>query len=304
MTGALRTADIVRLVVLAAIWGAAFIFVRLLAPAIGPVPTAASRVLIGGLAIVAYAAAIGSGAQLQRYWLAYLVIGVVNSAIPFVLFGFAALHLPASYSGILNSATPLFAALLSAVWLNEPLTRAKIAGLALGFAGVALVSKAGPVAPDAMFGWAVAACLGAAFCYAASGIYLRKRAAAAPSMAVAGWSQLAAAAVLVPILLVAPVPSPWPALRDPVIIANVLALALMCSALAYLLYYRLMRDVGPTRTLTVTFLIPLFGMLWGALFLSETITLSMIGGCALIIMGTLFVLRPGAGRVIGRAVSS
>ncbi len=291
MTGGLRPADIVRLLILAAIWGGSFIFIRVLSPVIGPVPTAASRVLIGGVAIIAYAALRRNAAQLSRFGGAYVVIGIVNSAIPFVLFGFAALHLPASYLGILNSATPLFATLLAAVWLDEPLTRAKLAGMACGVAGVALVSKAGPVVPDAMFGWAIAASLGAAFCYAAAGIYLRKRAADAPAMAVAGWSQLAAAAVLAPIVFAAPVASAWPAWGNPAVLGNVLALGLACSGVAYLLYYRLMRDVGPTRTLTVTFLIPLFGMLWSALFLSETITAPMIGGCALIIGGTLFVLR-------------
>ncbi|MEP6657006.1 MAG: DMT family transporter [Betaproteobacteria bacterium] len=287
----MRPADIVRLLILAAIWGGSFIFIRVLSPVIGPVPTAASRVLIGGVAIIAYAALRRNAAQLSRFGAAYVIIGIVNSAIPFVLFGFAALHLPASYLGILNSATPLFATLLAAVWLDEPLTRAKLAGMACGVAGVALVSKAGPVVPDAMFGWAIAASLGAAFCYAAAGIYLRKRASDAPAMAVAGWSQLAAAAVLMPIVFAAPMVSPWPAWRDPAVLGNVLALGLVCSGAAYLLYYRLMRDVGPTRTLTVTFLIPLFGMLWSALFLSETITAPMVGGCALIIGGTLFVLR-------------
>lgn len=138
MTGALRPGDIARLLILAAIWGGSFIFIRVLSPVIGPVPTAASRVLIGGLAIVAYAVATRTGAQLSRFWWAYVVIGIVNSAIPFVLYGFAALHLPASYLGIFNSATPLFAALLAAVWLDERLTRGKLAGLSCGVAGVAL----------------------------------------------------------------------------------------------------------------------------------------------------------------------
>lgn len=297
MTRAMRRSDILRLVILSAIWGSSFIFMRVLAPIIGPVLTAGSRVLIGGSAIVAYAAVTRTPLQLSRFGWAYVVIGIINSAIPFALFGFAALHLPASTMGILNSATPLFAALLAAMWLGEPLTRVKIAGLACGAAGVALVSNAGPINPDAMFGWAIAACLIAAFCYAAAGVYLKKRAADAPANVMAGASQLAAAAVLVPIALVTPVASPWPVfgnlalLGSAAVIGNALALGLLCSALAYLLYFRLMRDVGPTRTLTVTFLIPLFGMLWGALFLSETITATMIGGCALIIGGTFFVLR-------------
>ncbi len=284
----MQVADTGRLVVLAAIWGGSFIFLRVLAPTLGPVVTAASRVLIAGVALVAYFRATGFDAQLSRFWRHYLVIGVVNSAIPFLLFAFAALHIPASYSAILNSATPSFAVLLSAGFLGERLTAPKLAGLVSGAAGVALVSNAGPGVPDALFGWALAACLGAAFCYAAAGIYVKRYAAAVKPMAIAGWSQLLAGAVLLPIVPFAPLPG---TLTIPVV-ANVLGLALLCSAIAYLLYYRLIADVGPTRTLTVTFLIPLFGMLWGALLLDETITLAMLAGCALIVGGTFALLRP------------
>ncbi|MDQ6618933.1 MAG: DMT family transporter, partial [Pseudomonadota bacterium] len=270
--------DLVRLVALAAIWGASFMFIRVLSPVIGPWATAESRVLLGGAVLVAYAGALRRHAELRQFWRVYVVVGAVNSAVPFALFAFAALHLPASYLAILNSSTPLFAALLAAVWLNEPLTRPKVVGITCGCAGVILVSKTGPVVPDVMFAWAVAASLGAAFCYAAAGIYLRRTAAHAPPLAVAGWSQLAAAGLLLPGLLASGRPLPTATLRDPLVIADVVALAVVCSALAYVLYYRLMRDIGPMRTLTVTFLIPLFGMLWGRMFLDETITVSMVLG--------------------------
>ena len=292
MTAPLRPADVARLVTLGAIWGGSFIFIRVLAPVIGPWATAGSRVLVGGLVLVAYAVATARSARLQRFWPAYVTVGVVNSAIPFVLWGFAALHLPASYLAILNSTTPLFAALLATIWLDERLTILKLAGLACGCAGVALVSNAGPVMPRAVFGWAVAASLIAAFCYAVSGVYLRRKAAQAPPLAVAGWSQIAAGVILAPLVIAVPSPLSSAALHDPVIVADALALAIVCSAIAYLLYYRLMQDVGPTRTFTVTFLIPLFGMLWGALFLNESITWPMLAGCALVIAGTLGVLRP------------
>ncbi len=142
---------------LAAIWGGSFIFIRVLAPVLGPVLTATSRVSIAGLALVLYLRARGQHGDLRHHWRHYLIIGVANSALPFLLFAFAGLHLPASYSVILNSATPLFGALLSTVWLAEPLTGARVSGLVSGALGVALVSKAGPVQPDEMFAWAVAA---------------------------------------------------------------------------------------------------------------------------------------------------
>jgi drug/metabolite transporter (DMT)-like permease len=283
-----RRSDVARLVSLAAIWGGSFIFIRVLAPTLGPILTAASRVLIAGVVLVIYCRATGFSADLRRYWRQYLVIGVFNSTLPFVLYGFAALHIPASYSVILNSTTPLFTALLAVPLLGERLTWAKIAGLIAGAAGVTLVSRAGPVVPDLWFGAAVAACLAATLCYAVSSIYMKKHAVGAKPLAIAGWSQVFAGLVLVPIVPFAPAPGVITLL----VVANILGLALVCSSIAYVLYYRLIADVGPTRALTVAFLMPAFGMVWGALFLDETITLPMIAGCALIIGGTAAVLRP------------
>ena len=287
----MRGEDVARLVVLAAIWGASFIFMRALAPVLGPVPIAAWRVAIAGVALIAWFRITGFDAELRRHWRAFLVIGLVNSALPFLLFAFAAVHIPASYSVILNTATPLFAAVLSAVWLDERLTAMRVAGLAAGAAGVALVTGAGPVAPDAMFGWAVAACLGAALCYALAGIYIKRRAGGAKPMAIAGWSQAFAGAALLPLTPFAPLPGTV----TPGVVANVLALALLCSAFAYLLYFRLIADVGPTRAMTVTFLMPVFGMVWSVLFLDETVTLPMIAGCALIVSGIALVVRRPSG---------
>jgi drug/metabolite transporter (DMT)-like permease len=283
----MRRSDVARLVSLAAIWGGSFIFIRVLAPTLGPIVTAASRVLIAGVVLVVYCRVTGFSADLSRYWRQYLVIGTVNSALPFVLYAFAALHIPASYSVILNSTTPLFTALLAVPMLGEKLTWAKIAGLIGGALGVALVSKAGPVEPDAGFAAAVAACLAATLCYAVSSIYMKKHAVGATPLAIAGWSQVFAGLVLAPLVPFVP---PTGAIT-PLIVANVLGLALVCSSIAYVLYYRLIADVGPTRALTVAFLMPAFGMVWGALFLGETITLPMIAGCVLIIGGTAAVLR-------------
>jgi len=287
----MRGSHIARLVLLAAIWGASFIFMRTLAPVLGPVLTADSRVMIAGIALVAWFRITGFDAGLRRHWRHFLVIGVLNSALPFLLFAFAAVHLPASYSAILNAAAPLFSVLLSALWLDERLTAPRIAGLAAGVGGVALVTRAGPVVPDAQFGWAVAACLAGALCYALAGIYIKRRAAGVKPMAIAGWSQVFAAAALLPLTPFAPAPG----VVTGTVVVNVLGLALLCSAAAYLLYYRLIADLGPSRAMSVTFLIPLFGMTWSALLLDETITLPMLAGCALIVGGTLLVMRsPGS----------
>ena len=292
----MRRSDVARLIALSAIWGASFIFIRVLAPALGPVLTVTTRVLIAGAVLIAYCRVIGLDAELSRYWRQYVVIGIANSTVPFMLYAFAALYLPASYSVILNAMTPLFTALLAVPLLGERLTAAKVAGLFAGVAGVALVSGAGPVVPDLWFAVAVAACLGATLCYAGSSIYMKKHAAGARPLAIAGWSQIFAGLALVPFV---PFASP-PGAITPIIVANVLALAVVCSSAAYALYYRLIADIGPTRALTMAFLMPVFGMLWGALFLGETITLPMIAGCALVIGGATTVLRPapaGPGRL-------
>ena len=155
----MRAQDVVRLTALAAIWGGSFIFLRVLSPVLGPVLTATSRVLIAGVALIAYFRIAGVAADLRTQGRHYVVIGLVNSAVPFLLFAFAALHLPASYSVIMNASTPLFAALLSALFLAERLSPAKIGGLVSGAAGVALVSRAGPVEADAMFFVSIAAAL-------------------------------------------------------------------------------------------------------------------------------------------------
>jgi drug/metabolite transporter (DMT)-like permease len=280
--------DIARLLALAIIWSLSFVFIRVLVPVLGPVWVPMLRALIAGIALTAWFAFIRLDADVARNWRAYLVVGILNSALPFLLFAFAALHLPASYLVILNALSPLFAAMAGAVWLDERMTFAKVAGLAAGAAGVALVSRAGPIKPDAAFTWAVAASIGAALCYGLAGVWLKKRGARLNPIAVAGWSQLFAGLVLLPPAAFAPVAGPITVAT----IANLLALALVGSGAAYLLYFKLITNVGPTRAMTVTFLMPALGMIWGVLFLDETVTLPMLFGAALIIAGTASVLRP------------
>jgi drug/metabolite transporter (DMT)-like permease len=278
--------DLARLVLLGAIWGSSFLFMRVLAPVLGPVLTADLRVSIAGLALIGYFRLARFDAQWRRFWKQYLIIGAINSALPFVLFSFAALHIPASQSAILNSSSPLFGALFGAAWLGERLTFVRLLGMVLGAVGVAMVADFDLVHSDPMSGWAMGACLLAASCYALAGTYMKRFAVAAKPMAIAGGSQLAAGILLTPLVSLGPAHGN---VTVPVL-AHVLGLALLCSAVAYLLYFRLVHDIGPAKALTVTFLVPLFGMLWGALFLGEVITLKMVAGCGLIILGTGLVL--------------
>lgn len=283
----MTTQDALRLIALAAIWGGSFIFMRVLAPVLGPIVTADLRVLLAGMALILYFWVIGVDLDWRRHWRHYLVMGGVGSALPFVLFSFAALHIPASCSVIFNSTSPLFGAVFSALWLRDPLTWRKGLGLFLGAAGVAIVSRVSTTPLNTLFYLSLCACLGSALCYGLAGVYMKRFAPTVNPRAMAGGSQTMAGLLLLPLWPLSPVPG---VVTLPVV-WNILALALLCSGVAYLLYYRLIADVGPTKALTVTFLMPVFGMLWGALFLGEVITLEMMSGAALIIGGTHFVVK-------------
>ena len=283
------TIDILLLLALSAIWGSSFIFMRYLAPLIGPVATADMRMFIAGLFLLLFFLAIRFKPEWRKNARHFLVIGLLNSAIPFLLYSIATLVLPASMEAIFNSLSPMFGAVFSALWLNETLSVRKIAGLLLGMGGVVLMSSlsALPWTPATVL--AILGCLLAPACYGLAGVYIKKRASAIKPMAIAGGSQLLGGLALMPFLLVAP-PSAG-RITMPVVLLVVL-FAVPCSALAYLIYYRLIADIGPTKALTVTFLIPVFAMAWGLLFLREQITLSMAGGAAIILVGTFLVAGP------------
>ena len=281
----MRPADTARLLALAAIWGASFLFMRIVAPALGPVLTAELRTLIAGVALALYFALVGLSAEWRRFARHYVVVGILSSALPFLLWAYAALSLPAGLLSVLNATAPMFGALCSAVLLGERLSARRVAGLAVGVIGVALVSRPGSDA--AVHYPAIAGALAACFCYGLVATYIKRWASHVPSRSMAAGSQLAAGILLTPLVPL------WPpaAAPTPLVVASILALGLVCSAIAYLLYFRLIADIGATGALTVTYLIPVFGVLWGALFLGETVSPTMIAGGVLVILGTVFVLR-------------
>jgi drug/metabolite transporter (DMT)-like permease len=282
--------DVAALLALAAIWGGSFIFMRFLSPLLGPVATTGGRVLIAGLALWAFYAATGFKLEWRRNWKRYLVLGVLNSGIPFLLYAFAALHIPASLSVVLNSLAPMFGAVFSAVWLSDRLTWRKLSGLGLGILGVSLVSSLDRVSASPLALAGMAACVLATVCYGLSTVYIRKRAMDVKPRALAGGSQLLAGLVFLPLMAVSP-PQTAPGAA---VLAVEAVFAILCSAVAYLLYYRLVARVGPTRTLLVTLLMPAFGMLWGFLILGERITWVRILGAAVILGGTYLVAYPPA----------
>ena len=276
--------SLVRLVLLAALWGASFLFMRILAPVLGPLATADARMLVAGLALLAWFGVSGVDAQWRRWWPHYVGAGMINTGMPFILWAFAALWLTTGELSVLNATSPLWGALMGAAFLGERLTVVRTFGMLLGVAGVAFIAR--PSAEKAAL-LAVVAGLGAAACYGFIGVYLRRWASGAPSKGMAVGTQLGAGLVVLPFIPLAPPPA-HPTLF---IVGCVLAVGILCGAVAYVLYFRLIDDIGATATLTVTYLIPMFSMLWGALFLAEPVTPQMVGGAALVIGGTLLALR-------------
>ncbi len=279
----MRAADLGRLFALAAIWGGSFIFIRVSAPVVGPLWMAESRVLLGGLALLAWHALTRFDPQWRAHWRFYGLIGIANCAVPFSLYGYAGLHLPASTMAFLNATSPMFGLLLGGLSGTERITRSRVAGLLIGAAGVALVAR-----PEgAGSALAAGACLAASFSYGLTGLLIRRLGASAPSRGIAVGSQLAAALALMPLL-----PFWMPGgLPTPVVAANLIALGVLASGVAFILYFRLMADVGATRALTVTFLVPLFAFAWAAIFLGEALTAGIAAGAVLILAGTLLVTR-------------
>jgi drug/metabolite transporter (DMT)-like permease len=283
----MTAADFARLTLLAAIWGGAFPFMRVAAPVFGPAWTAELRVLLGGLALLVWFRLVGYDVGLRRNARAYLTIGAFGIALPFALYSYAAMHAPASLLSILNATAPMFGIAWSASFGDERITLRRLTGLALGLGGVSLVAAPAGPAMDADFGWAVAAALGACCAYGAVGVLMKRFSGGAAPRAMAAGNQLAAALVLLPLLPVLPLQ----AAPTPIAVANLLALALLASAVAFPLYFRLIADVGATRALTVTYLIPLFGVFWGWLFLGEALPASALAGGMLILAGTVLVTR-------------
>lgn len=285
----MKAFDIGELVLLAALWGASFLFMRLGAHEFGPIALAAVRVGLASVMLIPLLASRGQLAELRTHWKGLLLVGALNSAIPFALFSFAALSITAGLSSIVNATTPLWTAVVAFVWLRQGLTAWRVLGLVIGFAGVAFLAwdKASfkPGADHSGL-WAVLACAAATFCYGVAANATKRYLTGASPLAVATGSQFAAA-----LMLALPAAWLWPAaMPSGGAWGAALALAGLCTALAYILYFRLMSRVGPTNAVSVTFLIPLFAIMWGALFLSEAITLQMVVGGGIVLVGIALAL--------------
>lgn len=280
------------LLVLSALWGGSFLFMRIAAPSLGPVVLIWLRVGLAGLLLLGYGAVLGRLPRPGRYWKEYLAIGAVNSALPFCLIAFASVTLPASTTATLNATTPLFGALVAAVWLGETLTVRKALGLLLGVAGVAVLMGLGPVPWAGETLLAAGASLLAAISYGVGAVYTKARVQGGDPRVLSTYSQLFAALLLTPL-----VPFALPqAAPTGLVIGSVVALATLCTAVGYLLYFYLIISAGPTRATMVTYLSPAFGMLWGAMLLHEPLGLGSFAGFGLILASVGLVTGAGQPR--------
>jgi drug/metabolite transporter (DMT)-like permease len=279
-------AALAELVSLAAIWGGSFLFMRLCGAEFGPAPLAALRAAGAAALLIPLLAWRGQLGALRTHWRAIAVLGVANSGLPFLFFATASLAITAGMSAIFNATTPLWGALIAWAWLRVGLDRARVAGLAVGFLGVLwLVGDRASLKPGdhgVSPAAAIALCLAATALYGYAANFTKRHLAQVPPLAQAAGSQLAAALLLAgPALWTRPAAMPpagaWGA---------ALALALLCTGVAYLMYFRLIARLGPATAMSVTFLIPAFALLWGGLFLHEAFGVAMAAGCAVVLVGT------------------
>lgn len=278
----MKARDSLELVLLAALWGGSFLFMRVAAPEFGPLALIALRVGIAALFLLVILAARGGLAALAAHAGDLAVLGIINSALPFCLLAYAVLSVTAGFAALLNATTPLWGAVVAWVWLHERLTPGRIAGLAAGVAGVLILTWGRMSFQPGDTGLAILAGLLATLSYGIAASYAKRRLAGVDPLAVATGSQIGATLALAPLAMPA-----WPVL--PVSASawfSVIALGVACTGIAYVLYFRLIARIGPGRATAVTFLIPVFALLWGGLWLDEELTPRMALGGLVILTGT------------------
>lgn len=284
--------ELAQLFILAAFWGGSFLFIRVGVTDFGVAPLMALRVGIGAafLLIVLFSrrpAREAIGTLRARAW-PLLIVGILNSAAPFCLFAWAELTLSAGVTSVINATTPLWGAVVAYVWLKDRLSGLRVAGLVIGFAGVValvwdqIASHAGDGASTTSAALAALAALVASALYGVAASYTKRHLTGVDPLTVAAGTMTAATLVLAPFAV-----ATWPVNAISMHAwGAVLALGVACTGVAYLMFFRLIASIGPARAITVTFVIPVFGILWGALFLGERVSIGMVEACVAILIGT------------------
>jgi drug/metabolite transporter (DMT)-like permease len=277
-----RAWDGVELILLAAVWGASFLMMRIAVPEFGPLPMIALRTGIAALVLLPIIIHRRQWRPMVREWRLLLILAASNSALPFVLFAFAIQNMTAGFAAVLNATAPMFSAIIAWRWLGDRMAPSRIAGLLIGFAGVLVLvwARNGLQVGDALLAPAMVLMATCSYGFAAN--YARARSGHIDPLVSAAGSMLAATLLLLPLALIdLPVNMPSRAAW-----AATTFLGVICTGLAYVMYFHMIARLGATRAVAVTFLIPAFGMFWGWTFLDESISAAMLGGALVIVCGT------------------
>ena len=272
--------DIISLLVLAGIWGGSFIFMRVAAPEFGIYVLVAIRTLLATAVLLPLLMLTGSIKEIKRHWLAIALVGLANTAVPFVLFNYSSLHLEAGVNAILNATAPMFGAIVAWLWLGDKLTKSAIVGLVIGFFGVAVISQQKVGTGDISF-IPILTALFATLGYGIAASMMKKWLQGVKPLVVATGSQAMASVMLAPFAL-ATLPEVMPSMNAWL---NAIALSIGGTGIEYILYFKLIADIGPSKAITVAYLVPLFGIVWGILFLQEHLTSQTILGGVLVLLG-------------------
>lgn len=279
------------LLVAAAGFGAAFLFYRIAVPVIGPVWLVEWRVFLAAVMLTVVARSLRQPLHLRQHGRRYLVLGFFNTALPFVLFAWAAHHLPASLLSVLNATAALWGVLIARIWGGVPITSRRLLGVLLGFAGVLVLLGLDPAMLQAGSGWAALVALFAACSYAIASQYvsqMAKHGAAPTPLANSEGASWAAALWLVPVLFFVPF-TPVPPPAQPQVWLAIAGIALFSTVLASIIYFKLIAENGAASALTVAFLLPVFGILWGHVFLDEVVGWHTLAGTLIVLTGTALV---------------
>lgn len=267
-------------------WGASYLFMRYAVAFFGPVPLIEVRVLVAGTALAAFLALTGRSVGWRKHWRAYLFVGAIGLAVPFVLIAQALTAIDASTAAILNALAPLFATVVAALWIRDPITPAKVMGIALCLLGTAVLVGWTPAPMSRAELIAASMSIAATAIYGYTIVFTKVHLKEASPLGTSAGTLLMAAAALAPLV---PVTHTATAIT-PLAWLAALGLAFVSTAFAFILYYRLIADVGPVKAITVTLLVPVFGMIWGVLFLGEPVTPGRLAGCAIILTGCALIL--------------
>ncbi|MGB0582850.1 MAG: DMT family transporter [Limisphaerales bacterium] len=288
----MKIADLIRLLLLATIWGASFLFMRKAAPEFGPLGLILIRVGAAAIVLGPIILLSGKAKEMRIRWADFSFLSLVAASAPFCLLAYSTLSLEAGFTSLINATTPIFTAIVAMVWLGQRFTRSQYLGLVLGFIGVGVLSWDRLSFKEGGDGWAIVAALAASFCYGIAGNFTRHRMQDLPPRVVAAGNTVAATIMMLPMGL-----WHWPE-KSPSTEAWVYALllAVVCTAVAYLLFFKIISSASAMATSTVTFLIPISAIFWGYLFLNERFTLRMAAGMAISFLGTAMVIE-----LIGRS---